>query len=217
MNQTLQIGRLLRSSITGCVVGCKVTEKDAPPLGSLIRIPLNPEASFNIYGFICDIHVDDDGLVRQLVTASDVSEEVIQDNRNNRNVPLEISVVFCGFETQGKVSHLLPPRPPLTLDEIFLCTDAELFNFTSPSRFGYFRHLLRVKDIPVGEILAGHLQQTAPVHRKQGKPEWVQAAGKELITSLRDDYPVLIDVLRALADAEILTSEPACFQPGGAR
>ncbi len=217
MNQTLQIGRLLRSSITGCVVGCKVTEIDAPPLGSLLRIPLNPEASFNIYGFISDIHVDDDGLVRQLVSSSEISNEVILDNRNNRNVPLEISVVFCGYDSHGKVSHLLPPRPPLTLDEIFLCSESELFTFTSPLRFGYFRHLLRAKDIPVGEILASHLQQTALVHRKLGKPEWIQAACQELIASLRDDYPVLIDVLRALADAEIMTGETITFQPGGVR
>lgn len=214
MNQTLQIGRLLRASTTSCVVGCKVTQRDAPALGSLVRIPVDPQTGICIYGLISDIHVDDDGLVRQLVTAEGVSEEVILDNRNNRNVPLEISVIFCGHEVDGKVSHLLPPRPPLTLDQIFLCTDDELYAFTSPPRFGYFRHLLRAKDIPVGEILASHLQQAAPIHQEHGDPDWIKAAGRELITALRDDYPVLIDVLRALADAELFTQNTTTLGGG---
>ena len=214
MNQTLQIGRLLRASTTSCVVGCKVTQREAPALGSLVRIPIDSQTGISIYGLISDIHVDDDGLVRQLVTAEGVSDEVILDNRNNRNVPLEISVIFCGHETSGKVSHLLPPRPPLTLDQIFLCTEEEVFAFTLPPRFGYFRHLLRANDIPVGEILASHLQQTAPLHQQKGNPGWGREAGRELITALRDDYPVLIDVLRALADAGLL-SDVIAARSGG--
>ena len=57
-----------------------------------MRIPL--EAGSQVYGLIHDIHIDDDGLVRQLVTAGDVDEGVILDNRINRNVPVEISVFF---------------------------------------------------------------------------------------------------------------------------
>ncbi len=55
-----------------------------------------------------------------------VAEEVILDNRVNRNVPVEISVIFTGY-TQGEaVYHLLPPRPPLTLDAMYLCSDRRL-------------------------------------------------------------------------------------------
>ncbi len=72
MTQSLQIGRLLRASTTGCVVGCKVTQSEAPTLGSLVRIPLDTASSLCIYGLISDIHIDDDGLVRQLVTAEGV-------------------------------------------------------------------------------------------------------------------------------------------------
>ena len=75
-------------------------------------IPPAGDGGVSIYGIIYDIHIDDDGLVRQLVTADSVSEEVILDNRINRNVPLEISVLFVGYEQNGKISHMLPPRPP---------------------------------------------------------------------------------------------------------
>ena len=61
----LEIGRLLRASIAGFVVGCRVNQLTAPSFGALVRVPL--EANYQIYGLIYDIHIDDDGLVRQLV------------------------------------------------------------------------------------------------------------------------------------------------------
>ena len=44
--------------------------------------------SVSIFGLIHDIHIDDDGLVRQLVTADNVSEEVMRANRERRIVPV---------------------------------------------------------------------------------------------------------------------------------
>lgn len=217
MTQAIQIGRLLRANTSGCVVGCKVTQVDEPALGSLVRIPMDAHEKFCVFGLVTDIQIGDDGLVRQLVTADHVSEEVFLDNRNNRNVPLEISVAFCGYKKDGQISHLLPPRPPLTLDKIFLCSDHEIFEFTSLPLFGYFRHLLRNKDIPVGEILASHLQQVAPIHQSCDNADWINKAVKELITALRDDYPVLIDVLRALADAHLPLSSVEITIPGGSK
>ena len=63
-------------------------------------------------------------------------------------------------------------------------------------------------------ILASHLQQTAPIHQQKGNPGWGREAGRELITALRDDYPVLIDVLRALADAGLLSDDSAARRGG---
>jgi len=207
MNQAIEVGRLLRASITGCVVGCRLTQWGVPSFGALLRIPLGGETEYHIFGLIYDIHVDDDGLVRQLATTENVAEDVILDNRVNRNVPLEISVVFVGFEEDGKTLHLLPPRPPLSLDAIYTCTGEELCRFTASGSFGYFRHVLRHADLPVGELLAAHLRQTAAAHAAPGiacsDPGWTERATQELITLLRDDYPTLMSVLGALGDAGI--------------
>jgi len=207
MNQSIEIGRLLRASTTGCVVGCRLSQWGIPSFGALLRIPLGGQANYQIYGLIYDIHVDDDGLVRQLATTEQVSDDVIQDNRVNRNVPLEISVVFVGFEEDGEVRHLMPPRPPLSLDAIYTCTDEELCRFTSSGQFGYIRHVLRNAELPVGELLAAHLRQTAAAHAAPGTPcsdpSWAEHATQELITLLRDDYPTLMSVLGALGDAGI--------------
>ncbi len=195
---TIELGRLLRSGTTGCVVGCRVSQLDAPAFGGLVRIPLG-DGSEN-FALIYDIHIDDDGFVRQLVTADGISEEVIQDNRINRSVPVEISALFVGCRQAGRISHLLPPRPPLTLDAIYACTPAELVEFTAAGRFGYFRHVLRSLDLPVGELLAAHLQQAARAQVAAGNPGWLSAATRELITLLRDDYPTLMSVLSAVAE-----------------
>lgn len=200
----IEIGRLLRASSAGFVIGTRVAQLDTPPLdalrvGALARVP--QAGSYQIYGLIYDIHIDDDGLVRQLVTAEGVADNVIADNRLNRNVPLEMSVLAVGYEVDGVIYHLLPPRPPLSLDIIYLCEPAEICRFTSAGRFGYFRHVLRAADLPVGELLAAHVQQAQSAHAAAGNPAWANAATQELIILLRDDYPTLMSVLGALSDA----------------
>jgi hypothetical protein len=79
----------------------------------------------------------------------------------------------------------------------------EICHFTSAGRFGYLRHILRAADLPVGELLAAHLQQAAPAHLAAGNPEWVNGATQELITLLRDDYPTLVSVLGAISELKI--------------
>jgi hypothetical protein len=195
---TIEIGRLLRAGTTGFVVGCRVSQLDTPSFGALVRAPL--EDSYQVYGLIHDIHIDDDGLVRQLVTAEGIDEAVIADNRVNRNIPIEISVVTVGYQQDGRIFHLLPPRPALSLDAIYLCNDSELRGFTSAGRFGYFRHILRAADLPVGDLFAAHLNQVQAVQARAGNEGWVVEATKELIILLRDDYPTLMSVLSALGD-----------------
>ena len=195
----IEIGRLLRAGTTGFIAGCRVSQLTVPAFGALVRAPLGD--GYQVYGLIHDIHIDDDGLVRQLVTADHVSEEVMRDNRERRIVPVEMSVLAVGYEQDDKVYHLLPPRPPLSLDVIYLCDEKDLARFTSTGRFGYFRHILRAQDIPVGEVLAAHLLQVKQMTKDE---RWVENATKELITLLRDDYPTLMSVLGALGDSVIL-------------
>ncbi len=193
-----EIGRMLRAGTVGFVVGCRVAQIDAPSFGALVKVVL--DGGYQVYGLIHDIHIDDDGLVRQLVTAEVVDDAVIADNRVNRNVPLELSVLSVGYKLDGKISHLLPPRPPLSLDVIYLCSAEEIRQFTGAGRFGYFRHLLRASELPVGELLAAHIQQASAAHAEIGDLNWKNRATQELITLLRDDYPTLMSVLDAIGE-----------------
>ena len=150
----IEIGRLLRAGTTGFIAGCRVSQFTVPAFGELVRAPLGD--SYQVYGLIHDIHIDDDGLVRQLVTSENISDEVMKDNRERRIVPVEMAVLAIGYEQDGRIYHLLPPRPPLSLDVIYLCDDEDVARFTSVGRFGYFRHILGAKDLPIGEIMAAH-------------------------------------------------------------
>jgi len=192
----IEIGRLLRAGTTGFIAGCRVNQLDAPSFGALVRAPLGN--GYQIFGLIYDIHIDDDGLVRQLVTADNVSEEVMKDNRERRIVPVEMSVLAVGYEQDGKIFHLLPPRPPLSLDVIYKCDEIDMARFTE--RFGYFRHILNSKDVPVGEVIAAHIQQASAAHKDKA---WKEKATQEVITLLRDDYPTLMAVLGALSDVSV--------------
>lgn len=197
----IEIGRLLRASTTGCVVGCWFSQINVPVFGGMVRI--TADSAVQIYGIVFDIHVDDDGLVRQLISAGEMDEEIIRDNRENRNVPVEMSVLFIGFEQDGKIFHLIPPRPPLTLDAINACSPDEVCRFTSMGRFGYFRHILRGVGYPADELLAAHLRQASTYHQQADNKNWVKAATQELITLLRDDYATLMNLLSALGDAKL--------------
>jgi hypothetical protein len=199
--KSIEIGRLLRASTSGCVVGCKVSGFNTPSFGGMVTIPLDER--FKVYGLIYDMHIDDDGLVRQLVTAEKLDAGVIDDNRINRNIPAEISVMFIGYLDGEKIIHRLPPHPPLSLDAIYPSADQEIMEFTSSGHFGYFRHILRALDLPIAEILSAHLAQVGEIHAKHNHPDWIKNATRELITLLRDDYATLNTVLNALADLDL--------------
>lgn len=202
----IEVGRLLRTNVSGCVVGCWVSRISVPRFGGLVCVRV--EENYSIFGLVHDIRVEDDGLARQLLSAESLDEDVIQDNRFNRNVPVEISVLFVGYEDHH-ITHLLPPRPPLILNAMFSCTQEQISQFTSVGRFGYFRHILRTDNIPTGELLAAHLQQADHAHKQAGRVEWGQKAVQELIILLRDDYDRLMELLGALSDTGISLSDIA--------
>ncbi len=193
----IPIGRLLRANTTGCVMGCRLNQGSAPAFGDMIRIPLSDGK--HIYGLVHEIHIDDDGLVRQLVS-TEVSPEIIEDNRQNRNVPIEMSVVFIGWEDeQGRVYHTRVPYPPLTLDEIFPCDDEDILRFTHPGQPGYLRAILRNEELPAADLITAHLKQVLAVdlHDRDG---WRDRYINEVIALMKDDYPQLMDVLTAVSN-----------------
>jgi hypothetical protein len=190
-------GRLLRSNTRGCVVGCHVNQT-SPNFGALVYIPIEYG---RIFGLVHDIHVDDDGLVRQLATVGDVPPEVILDNRVNRNVPVEMSILFLGYEMNNKIFHLLPPRPPLSLDEVYVCDQSLILQFTGSGHFGYLRHILANQDLPLGDLISAHLAAAGSAHQINGSENWINDAIKEIIILMRDNHEQLTNILGAISDA----------------
>ncbi len=200
MNEhSLEIGRVLRANTTGFAVGCRVNQLTTPGFGSLIKAqPADKRET--IYGLIYDIHIDDDQLIRRLVMVEDPRPEVIEDQRRNRLLPIEMNVLAIGYEMDGEMVHGLPPRPPLNLDPVELCLDrAEVERFTDG--LGYLRLILRAADnqVPVDQLLVAHINNIYQIRGRDA--DWATKALAELIELLRSNYDVLIPTLEALSDA----------------
>jgi len=190
---SIAIGRLLMANTAGCVIGCQVHAQDAPAFGQMVRIPLADGSQ--IFGLVHEIHIDDDGLVRQLAGSANLAEEIIEDNRRNRHMPVEMSVAFIGWQSGITRSQTRPPRPPLSLDKIYPCSDEEVAAFCAGGKFSYLRMLLRNEELPAADLLAAHLRQV----RAAGGVD-LENALREVIALLKDDYPQLMDLLSAVSE-----------------
>lgn len=197
MKNSIEIGRLLRAGTTGFVVGCSVAGFVQPQFGAIVRAPVGDD--YDVYGVIQNIRIDDDGLVRQLVSSNtEMSDEILRDNRENRIVPVEMNVLSVGYRQGDMIRHLLPPRPALSLDRIYLCGDDEVSNFTAGEGITYLRHLLRADDAPIAELIASHIALVSGSHPDPNK--WVDEASGYLIQQLRDDHTMLMNVLYAISE-----------------
>ncbi len=198
-----EFGRVLRASTSGFAVGCRVGQLQGPAFGSLVKAqPVDEREA--IYGLIYDMHVDDDPLVRRLVLAENPPESVINDQRDNRLLPIEMSVLAVGYTEgygeNGRFRHHLPPRPPLNLDPVELCLARdEVTRFTD--NLGYLRLILRAEGsgVPVDQLLVAHVRQ---VYLLRGEDvAWATAVIGELVELLRSNYDILVPTLEALSDA----------------
>jgi hypothetical protein len=194
-----EIGRVLRASTVGYAVGCRVSQLEMPAFGALVKAkPIgNGE---EVYGLIYNMNIDDDPLVRRLVLAETQRTETINDQRRNRLLPIEMSVLAIGYRLNGKLNYGLPPRPPLNLDPVEMCISAEeVREFTD--KLGYLRLILGHSGtpMPVDQLLVAHILD---MYRRRGDDtEWAILAVQEVIDLLRTNYDVLVPTLEALSDA----------------
>ena len=192
----LAIGRLLRSATTGFVFGCSVPEPEVPRFGDLVKAPTQRGRS-QVLGLIYDIVIEDDPFVRQMVAAPDLDEAYILDQRENRQVPLEVAVLAIGYyNLTGSLVCGLPPQPPVTLDRIELCTTAEWCDCTG--QFDFLRLVLNAPDVPADELIVVALQNAAAARLPEDQRAFRRAAGRELAKLLSRDLPRLENLLRRI-------------------
>ncbi len=190
----INVGRIIRSSLTRFAVGCPdlQSEPRVPVFGSLVKVPVGDT---EIYGLIHDVRMEDDLYVRQMAILSEDRPEVIEDQRRNRQVPIEVGVLVVGYRQAGSIYHRLPPQPPLSLDVIHTCPAEELVTFTD--RFDYFRLVLDNRDLPADELLGANLRYAAEA-RGVGGHDFLLSAGRELARLLAADLPRLDGLLRRI-------------------
>jgi hypothetical protein len=195
-NGNLRVGRVLRASTRGFAIGCAVMQPDIPAFGSFVRAEGQTPGSAT-YGLIYDVSVEDDPFVRQFISA-DPPDEVVRDQRENRRVPIEVSVLAVGCGDGENIRHCLPAQPPVTLDWLYQCSDEEVRAFTA--RFDYFRLVLEAREVPGDELLAASLRTAAVAWPENERETFLVEAGRELARLLAGDPVRLEGLLRRLGN-----------------
>jgi hypothetical protein len=190
------IGRVLRSSTKEFVFGTELPEPDVPAFGSFVKAKVQ-QGQADVFGLIYDIVIGDDPFVRQLAVASALSEEEIQDQRQRRRMPIEVKVLSIGYRCEERIYQVLPVQPPISLDQIFTCTEEEVRDFISSC--DYFKIVLETRDAPNDELLAASLRHASGCFAdKQAAREFLLEAGRELARLLNNDLTRLNGILRRI-------------------
>ncbi len=191
----MTIGRLLRSSTTGYVFGCSVPEPGVPRFGDFVKAPAQ-RGQTEVIGLIYDIVIEDDPFVRQMVITPDLDEAYIQDQRVNRQVPIEVSVLAIGYRDSAGLTSGLPPQPPITLDSISSCSGDEVVGLTD--NFDYLRLILNSAVAPADELIAVSLKNASALRPPQDRTPFLRSAGRELARLLTRDLTRLENLLRRI-------------------
>ena len=192
IDQAIPVGRVLRSSTTGFTIGTKTLAADVPRFGAFVAAAA-PDGG-RVIGLVYDVLIDDGLFARQLIGA-EAGPEYIADQRANRQVPIQISVLVVGHARDGKMYQYLPAQPPITLDEIMTCPRDEIARFTD--ELTYFRTVLNAQDVPADELLAASLRLAAEARGSQGR-DFLVRAGRELSRLLAFDGVRLEGLLRRI-------------------
>jgi hypothetical protein len=189
------IGRLLRSSTTGFVFGCLVPEPEVPRFGDFVKAPAQRKQT-EVIGLVYDISIEDDPFVRQMVATPDLDEAYIQDQRVNRQVPVEACALAVGYRNGADFLHALPPQPPITLDPISPCTREEVCAFNA--RLDYLGLILAAPDVPTDELVAAALRNAAEALPAEERRAFLTRAGQECARLLCRDLVRLENLLRKI-------------------
>jgi hypothetical protein len=198
MDEPTIVGRVLRSSTTSFTIGCRqlISEQGqlVPEFGALVRTAATGDDV--IYGLICNVTIEDDAFVRQLVAAGVDSPEIIEDQRQKRQVPVVVDVLVTGSGRGTEVFHRLPAQPPSTLDQIYLCNRAEVVRFTE--RHDWLRTVLGSVEAPADQLIAAALRNAAQARPPDQREPYLIDAGRESAKLLVLDLARLDGILTQL-------------------
>lgn len=195
MNEQTMLGRVLRSSSATFTFGYNQPDEAPPVFGSLVRAELGDQ---HVYGLVYDVVVHDDPFVRQIVAAAGaLTETRIQDMRQRRQVPVEVTALAVAYRQDNNIFQRIPPRPPGALQPIFSCSQEEIR--LTLADFDFFHTVLNNALCPTDELLAASLRESARCQLPGQEQDYLLRAGRELARQLATDLPRLDSILRRMA------------------
>ncbi|RMG81850.1 MAG: hypothetical protein D6712_15600 [Chloroflexi bacterium] len=200
MEQTADIvGRVLRANTRGFACGTHSNQiSDKHDFGAFVKAPIaNSNDAEMAIGLIYKVDIQDDQLVNELVMGENIPDNVLLDQRNNRMIPVEVSVLSIGFTYRGTMVHGLPPRPPMSLAEVVLCTPADVHLFTQ--ELGFIRLVLNATEVPADDLLAAALRYAVwKAYPPEDERVFLTRAGRELARQLSGDMKRLAHLLNLI-------------------
>lgn len=195
MSESAMVGRVLRASTRGFTCGTQSNKIDSKhDFGAFVSAPVANDDSLRVIGLIYAVEIKDDLLVNELVMAEAVNVSVLRDQRENRMVPMEISVLNIGYYYAGyQPVHSLPPRPPMSLSVVELCSGDLVYAFTQ--RHDFFPLVLNAAEVPSDDLLAAAIRYAAWAYPDDQRYAFLVRCGREIARQLSHDLKRLEHVL----------------------
>lgn len=189
------VGRVLRASTRGFTCGThSASIGQRHDFGAFVKVPIANDDHQWVIGLIYAVEIKDDLMISELVMAEAVNPNVMRDQRENRLIPVEISVLNVGYFNGYGFVHSLPPRPPMSLSAVSLCTAEEIVHFTRQP--DYLRMILQASEVPSDDLVAMTLRYASMCHYEGvERRKYLVENGRYLAKMLSSDLKRLSQIL----------------------
>lgn len=193
----MMIGRVLRASTRGFTCGTHSVRIDQRhDFGAFVKVPIANHSDTVVIGVIYAVEIKDDMLVNELVLAESVDPNVLRDQRENRMIPVEISVLNVGYGNGTAFMNSLPPRPPMSLSPVELCSPDEVYHFTH--RQDFFRLVLGASEVPTDDLVAAMIRYASTAYLEEERYDFMVGCGRQVARLLASDVKRLGAILELL-------------------
>lgn len=198
MSDNAIIGRVLRASTRGFDCGTHNRNiGEQHDFGAFVKAPIANSTHIYAIGLIYRIEIKDDQLISELVLGEAMPDSVLRDQRENRMIPVEIKVINVGYMSGNQMIHSVPPRPPMSLSDVYLCTSDEIFYFTQTH--DYFRLVMGAAEVPSDDLLAAAIRYSAQIYNsEQDRYGYMVRCGRRIAHDLANDLNRVTHVLGLL-------------------
>lgn len=199
------IGHVLRASTNGFDFGTRGNEIDERhSFGSFVlaEIAGNSDQQWFAVGLIYAIRIADDPFVRELVMSTEIKPTTLADQRKNRLVPIETLVLNVGYTAYTErgfeqMIHSMPPRPPLSLTQVYLMPPEGVLQFVTSQDF--FRIVLNAGEVPSDDLLAAAIRYAAEFESDpDARYDLRVASGRQIARLLTSDLKRLSNLLNLI-------------------
>ena len=192
------VGRVLRASTRGYDCGTHSRQIDhRHDFGAFVMVPIANNSEIFAVGLIYKVEIKDDQLISELVLGEAVPDTILRDQRENRMIPVEVKVLNIGYVESGAIIQSLPPRPPMSLSDVYLCSPQDVYYFTG--RSDYFRLILGASEVPSDDLLAAAIRKAANAREDEAERYAFHVeCGRQLARYLSNDMRRLSYILHLI-------------------